>query len=79
MLTDAHPWRPNPQLRLHRGINFSNLDVPADAAGLLFTVGSVITLLIGLPFLVPFYAATLAGGVILAALLAAWHGRRARG
>ena len=38
MLTEAHPWRPNPQLRLHRGINFSSLDVPADAAAIVESV-----------------------------------------
>jgi len=75
MFTETHPWRPNPQLRLHRGINFSNLDVGADAGGFIFTVGTVVTMLIGLPFLIPYYAAALVGGVGLAVLLNAWNRR----
>ena len=75
MLTETHPWRPNPELRLHRGINFSNLDVPANTAGSIFTVGSVLAVLFGLPFLIPYYAAALVGGVGLAVLLNAWNRR----
>jgi len=75
MFTRSEIYRPNPPLRLHRGINFSNLDVPADAGGFIFTVGSVFAVLFGLPFLIPFYLAALAGGVGIAVLLAAYHRR----
>ena len=60
-------------VELHRGINFSRLEVPADAGGLIFVAGSVLALLIGVPafrwFLV---GATLVGTVVAVALLE-WH------
>ena len=36
-------------MELHRGINFSRLEVPADAGGVMFVVGSVLVLLVAVP------------------------------
>jgi hypothetical protein len=63
MLTETRLWRPNPKLRLRRGINLSNLDVGADAGSFIFTVKSVVTMLIGLPILIPFHPAAQAPAV----------------
>ena len=60
---------------VHRGINFSRLEVPADAGGVIFTVGSVAVLLLGLRPVRWFFVAALAVGLAKAALTAAWHRR----
>jgi hypothetical protein len=57
--------------RSHPGINFSRVEIPADVGGLVFTVGVVVTMLIGLPAARLFLAAAFGGGVVLAILLAA--------
>jgi hypothetical protein len=63
-------------LPLHRGINFSSMDVGGDLGGFVFAVGSVVAVLIGLPWLIPAYVASVALGVLLAVALHAWHVRR---
>jgi hypothetical protein len=65
--------RPNVPLDLHPGINFSNMPVGGDLGGLIFAVGSVAVVVIGLPYLGWFFAAALAGGIALAAALLVWH------
>jgi hypothetical protein len=63
--------------RSHPGINFSRLEIPGDVGGLVFTVGVVITMLIGLPLARPFFCGAFAGGLLVAAAIRAWtrHGR----
>jgi hypothetical protein len=63
-------------LPLHRGINFSSLEVGGDLGGFVFAVGSVVAVLIGLPSLIPAYVASVALGALLAVALHAWHVRR---
>jgi hypothetical protein len=64
--------------RSHPGINFSRLEVGGDLGGFVFMVGVVVTLLVGLPQARVFFAAAVAGGVVLAVALGAWT-RRGRG
>ncbi len=63
-------------LPLHRGINFSSMDVGGDLGGFVFAAGSIIAVLIGLPWLVPAYVASIALGALFAVALHAWHTRR---
>jgi hypothetical protein len=58
---------------LHRGINFSRLEVPADAGGALFVAGSLIALLVGLPAFRWFLLGALLIGGLTAVLLYEWH------
>ncbi len=67
------PSKPNPPLGLHPGINFSSMEVGGDVGGLMFAVGSVVAVVIGLPYLAWFVAAALAGGTVLATALVVWH------
>jgi hypothetical protein len=67
--------RPNAPLGLHPGINFSNMPVGGDLGGLIFAVGSVAAVVIGLPYLGWFFAGALAGGFAVAAALLVWHRR----
>jgi len=62
-------------LPLHPGINFSSMDVGGNLGGLVFAAGSVVAVLIGLPWLIPVYAGSLALGIVLAIALRAWHVR----
>jgi hypothetical protein len=62
-------------LEFHPGINFSNMPVGGDLGGLIFAVGSVVAVVIGLPYLGWFFAAALGGGLAVAAVLLAWHRR----
>ncbi len=55
--------------RGHPGINFSRLEIPGDLGGLVFVVGTIATMLIGLPEARWFFAGALAGGALLAGLL----------
>jgi len=73
----AHDIPPGPSrnLGLHPGINFSRMDVGGDLGGLVFTVGSVVAVLIGLPWIAPLYLASLACGLGVAVLLFEWHRR----
>jgi hypothetical protein len=63
-------------VELHRGINFSRLEVPADAGGVMFVVGSVVVLLVAVPAFRWFLAGALALGVVLAALMHRWRDAR---
>jgi hypothetical protein len=60
-------------VELHRGINFSRLEIPADAGGLMFVVGSVLVLLLSVPAFRWFLAAAVVAGLVLAALVFRWH------
>ena len=68
-----NPRRPSRNLALHPGINFSKLEVGGDIGGLVFAAGSVVAVLIGLPFIAPVYVASMICGVGLAVLLFQWH------
>lgn len=54
-------------------INFSAVPVAGDVAGLIFAVGSVVVVLIGLPELRWFFLAAIISGFLTAAALFAWH------
>jgi len=60
-------------VELHRGINFSRLEVPADAGGLIFVVGSVLALLIGVAEFRWFFLGATLLGAVLAFVLFEWH------
>jgi hypothetical protein len=63
----TEPQRRSPQ------INFSSTDVAGNIGGLIFVVGSVFIVAIGLPSVIWFlFAATVAGG-FLAWALVTWH------
>jgi hypothetical protein len=62
-------------LGLHPGINFSNMPVGGDVGGLIFVVGSVGAVIIGLPYLGWFFGGALAGGLLIAAALVRWPRR----
>jgi hypothetical protein len=63
----AEPHRRSPQ------INFSSTDVAGNIGGLIFVVGSVFIVVVGVPAVIWFlFAATVAGG-FLAWVLVAWH------
>jgi hypothetical protein len=68
-------WPGNPQLELHPGINFSCLRVGGDLGGLVFTAGSVVALVAGLSAARWFFLGALAGGLLVAGVLIAWHER----
>ena len=59
--------------RDHPGINFSRLEVGGDLGGLIFVVGTIFTVVGGLPEARPFFAAALAGGILVAAVMFWWH------
>jgi hypothetical protein len=65
--------RPSRDFALHPGINFSRMDVGGDIGGLAFAAGSVIAVLIGLPWLAPIYLASVICGAGVAVLLFEWH------
>jgi len=67
--------RRNPHLGLHPGINFSCLHVEGNLGGFIFTAGSVIALVAGVPVFRPFFFGALGGGLLLAAALVLWHER----
>jgi hypothetical protein len=54
-------------------INLSSIHVKANAGGLIFVVGSVIVIMLGLPMLRWFLLVGVAGGFLLAWALLAWH------
>jgi hypothetical protein len=49
------------------------MDVGGDLGGLVFAVGSVVAVLIGLPFIAPLYLASVVCGIGVALLLIEWH------
>jgi hypothetical protein len=65
--------RPSRNLDLHPGINFSKMDVGGDVGGLVFAAGSVVAVLVGLPFIAPPYIASMIAGAALAVVLFEWH------
>jgi hypothetical protein len=65
--------RPSRDLALHPGINFSRMEVGGDIGGLAFAAGSVIAVLIGLPWLAPIYLASVVCGAGVAVLVFEWH------
>ena len=65
--------RPNPPLELHPGINFSNMPVGGDLGGLIFAVGSIVAVILGLPYLGWFFGGAVLGGVLVGAALWWWH------
>jgi hypothetical protein len=69
--TPAAPlmWSPSPQ------INFSSMDVAGDIGGLIFVVGSVLIVVVGLPAVIVFLFAGTAAGCVVAWGLARWHTR----
>ena len=73
MLAQRDLRRPSRNLDLHPGINFSKMDVGGDVGGLVFAAGSVVAVLVGLPFIAPLYVASMIAGAALAVLLFAWH------
>jgi hypothetical protein len=75
MHTHGQSRQPSRNLELHPGINFSSMDVGGDIGGLVFTAGSVVAVLIGLPSIAPLYLASVACGAVLAVAIFAWHER----
>jgi len=73
MRTRFESWRSSRNLDLHPGINFSKLEIGGDVGGLIFAAGSVVAVLIGLPWIAPMYVASMALGGVLAVLLVEWH------
>ena len=60
-------------------INISRIRVGGDLGGLIFVVGMMVCLLLGVPSARGFFGGSLAGGVVVAGILLWWHrGRRAR-
>ena len=66
-------WRSSRNLELHPGINFSKLEIGGDVGGLVFAAGSVVAVLIGLPWIAPMYVASVALGAVVAVMLFEWH------
>ena len=64
----AEPQRRSPQ------INFSSTEVAGNIGGLIFVVGSVFIVAIGVPSVIWFLFATTVAGCFLAWALVAWHG-----
>jgi hypothetical protein len=58
------------------GINISRIRIGGDVGGVVFVVGIVVSLLVGLPETRGFFAGTLGGGVTVAAIIAWWHRRQ---
>jgi hypothetical protein len=56
-------------------INFSSMDVAGNIGGLIFVVGSILVVVLGLPSVLWFLLAGGATGSLLAWRLAAWHAR----
>jgi len=67
--TPAEPQRGSPQ------INFSSTEVAGNIGGLIFVVGSVFIVAIGLPSVIWFLFAATIAGCILAWALVTWHTR----
>ena len=74
---DGGTSRRGGRLELHRGINFSSLEIGGDFGGLVFVVGTIVCLLIGLPEARVMFFGGLAGGAIVAAILVRWGRRHA--
>jgi hypothetical protein len=59
-------------------INISRIRVGGDLGGLIFVVGMMVCMLIGVPSARGFFEGSVTGGVVVAALLFWWHRRRSR-
>jgi len=55
------------------GINISRIRVGGDLGGIVFVIGVVVSMLVGLPETRGFFAGTVGGGVVTAAIIAWWH------
>jgi hypothetical protein len=60
------------------GINISRIRIGGDVGGFIVVVGTVGSLLIGVPTARPFFVQTLIGGSLLAVALGWWHRHHAR-
>ncbi len=74
---NQHPGAPgrvdvSPRARTPE-INLSSIPVGGDIAGLIFAVGSVSIVMLGLPQLRWFFFAAVGSGLLIAGALAAWH------
>ena len=56
-------------------INISRIRIGGDLGGVVFVVGTVVSMLVGLPETRAFFAGALAGGAGLAAVIVWWHRR----
>ena len=56
-------------------INFSNTDVPGNVGGLIFMIGSLLVVMVGLPSVLWFLLVGAAAGSFVAWRLATWHAR----
>src|SRR4029079_19372383 len=68
----AHPAPPERQRRSPQ-INFSSTEVAGNIGGLIFVVGSLFIVTLGLPSVIWFLFAATIAGCFLAWALAAWH------
>lgn len=66
------PTPPEPQKGTPQ-INFSSTEVAGNIGGLIFAIGSVIIVAIGLPSVIWFLLVGIVAGCLLAWVLAAWH------
>jgi hypothetical protein len=66
---------PDDDLPRRPEINFSSTPVGGNMGGLIFAVGSVVVLAVGLPMLRWYFLAALASGLLTGALLFAWRQR----
>ena len=57
-------------------INISRIRVGGDLGGVVFVVGVVVSLLVGLPEMRGFFVGTLGAGSALAVVIAWWHRRQ---
>jgi hypothetical protein len=74
----AIPAPPEPQKGSPQ-INFSSTEVAGNVGGLIFAVGSVVIVAIGVPSLLWFMFAAAVAGSVLAWALVAWHARHPKG
>jgi hypothetical protein len=73
---DRHPSdipTPTEPLRRSPQINFSSTEVAGNIGGLIFVVGSVFIVVLGLPSVIWFLFAATVAGCVLAWALVAWH------
>ena len=70
----GHPSRlPNPSSTRRPEINLSAIPVGGDAAGLIFAVGSVVVVLVGVPGMTWYFVSALGCATIFAFALSAWR------
>ena len=59
--------------RYHPGITMHAIPINANAAGLIFTLGTMVMFLVGVPLAASFFVASLAAGAAVAVLLRRLH------